>query len=89
MTRKEANTMTLYEALQDIGKGRIIDNGCDFELIALAKGRYTFTLADESTIEIITDGRQGENARDLEKEYYNKVSSIYRNSIIKAEYTRK
>lgn len=81
--------MTLYEALQDIGKGRIIDNGCDFELIALAKGRYTFTLADESTIEIIINGRQGENARNLEKEYYSKAPAIYRNHIIKAEYTRK
>ena len=81
--------MTLYEALQDIGKGRFIDNGCNYELIALAKGRYTFTLAYESAIEIIINGRQGENARNLEKEYYSKVSSIYRNSIIKAEYTRK
>lgn len=81
--------MTLYESLQDIGKGRFIDNGCNYELIALAKGRYTFTLADESAIEIIVDGRQGENARNLEKEYYSKVYAIYRNSITKAEYTRK
>jgi len=86
--------MTLYEALQDIGKGRFVDNGCDYELIALAKGLYTFTVSThtapyEQVIEIRLDGKQGENAHNLEKEYYSKVSAIYRNSIIKAEYTRK
>ena len=79
--------MTLLEALQDIGKGRIIDNGCSYELIALAKGAYTFTLANGKEISIILNGKQGENAEHIEKDFYNKVSGIDRR-IIKAEYKR-
>jgi len=80
--------MTLLEALQDIGKGRIIDNGCDYELIALAKGVYTFTLANEQEVKIILDGKQGENARKIDREFYNTANKIYRNSIVKAEYKK-
>ena len=80
--------MTLLEALQDIGKGRIIDNGCDYELIALAKGVYTFTLANEQIIKITLDGKQGENARRIDREFYNTANKIYRNSIVKAEYKK-
>ena len=84
--------MTLLEALQDIGKGRIIDNGCEYELIALAKGAYTFTLANGAQIEIKTAGKQGENAAQLVREYREKAQRIahgaYYNSIIKAEYKR-
>ena len=61
--------MTLLEALQDIGKGRIIDNGCDYQLIALAKGVYTITIENGRKIEITLDGKQGENARRIEGEF--------------------
>lgn len=88
MTRKENKTMTLFESLQDIGKGRFIDNGCDYELIALAKGLYCFTLASGEMIEIRLDGKQGENAAKIEKEYYSKAPAIYRKQIIKAEYKK-
>jgi len=80
--------MTLLEALQDIGKGRIIDNGCDYELIALAKGVYTFTLANEQIIKITLDGKQGENARRIDREFYSAANKIYRNRIVKAEYKK-
>lgn len=80
--------MTLLEALQDIGKGRIIDNGCDYQLIALAKGKYIFTLANDATIEIRLDGKQGDNARKIEKEFYSRTNWIYHNRIKKAEYTK-
>ena len=84
--------MTLLESLQDIGKGRIIDNGCEYELIALAKGVYTFTLANGEQIQIKLDGRQGENAAQMLKEYREKAQAIncgaYYNRIIKAEYKR-
>lgn len=62
--------MTLYEALQDIGKGRFYDNGCDWDFVALAKGVYTFEFWDAPTFTITLDGKQGDNARMIEKEYY-------------------
>lgn len=85
--------MTLYEALQDIGKGRFVDNGCDYELIAIAKGLYTFTVRTytapyEQIIKIRLDGKQGENARDIEKQFYEKVERHCNNRITKAEYKR-
>lgn len=86
--------MTLYEALQDKGKGRFIDNGCDFEMIALAKGTYTFTVRTDSfpyekEITIILDGKQGENARKMEKEFYSISGGYYHNKIIALDYSRK
>ncbi len=87
--------MTLYESLQDKGKGRFIDNGCDFEMIALAKGTYTFTVRTyyapyEREIKITLDGKQGENARRMEKEFFEKTQHGYfANSITKLEYSRK
>lgn len=83
--------MTLLEALQDIGKGRIIDNGCEYELIALAKGTYTFKnswYGDE--FEITLTGKQGENARQLEKAFYDYIEAHHRsyNSISQAEYKK-
>lgn len=81
--------MTLFESLQDIKKGRFIDTGCDYKLIALAKGLYCFTLASGEKIEIRLDGKQGENAVKIEKEFYSRAGKIYRDRITKAEYTRK
>ena len=80
--------MTLYEALQDIEKGRFIDTGCDYQIIALAKGFYCFTLASGEKIEIRLDGKQGENARRIEREFYSRAGKIYRDRIIKAEYKK-
>ena len=65
--------MTLYEALEDIGKGRIIEvgGGCELYLAALAKGRYTmknYWHGKEKTV--ILTGTPGENARTIEKAYY-------------------
>lgn len=85
--------MTLYEALQDIGKGRFVDNGCDYELIALAKGTYTFIVNTyrtpyEQVVKIRLDGRQGENAHNIERLFSEQVKSFCRNNIIKAEYRR-
>ena len=64
--------MTLYEALQDMCKGRIIEvgGGCDLQLIALAKGTYIFDFARGDRFEIELTGDQGENAYKLEREYY-------------------
>ena len=62
--------MTLYEALQDIGKGRFYDTGCDWDCVALAKGTYTFEFHDAPTFTITLDGKQGDNARMIEKEFY-------------------
>lgn len=81
--------MTLYESLQDKGKGRFIDTGCDYEMIALAKGTYTFTLASGATNSIILSGTQGENARKMEKDFYRWTNGIYHNTITKLEYSRK
>ena len=81
--------MTLLEALQDIGKGRIIDNGCSYDLIALAKGIYTFTVrtySEEKSIEIKLDGKQGENARRIESIFYSINKQHY--PIVKAEYRK-
>lgn len=85
--------MTLYEALQDIGKGRFVDNGCDYELIAIAKGLYTFTVSThtapyEQVIKIRLDGKQGENAREIEMQFSMKVERHCSNRITKAEYKR-
>lgn len=83
--------MTLLEALEDIGKGRIIDNGCDYELIALAKGRYTFTFwRTGEALEITLTGKQGENAQQIERifnEYCYKNHLSY-NEIYSADYTK-
>lgn len=81
--------MTLLESLQDIGKGRVIDTGCDYELIALAKGTYHFEFNSFSHLEPLTvtlTGKQGENARELKRAYYNH-NRLGGNSITKAEYT--
>lgn len=82
--------MTLYEALQDIGKGRFYNNGCDYTFAAVAKGTYFFTFPNDETIEITVDGKQSENAWNLEKEYYKKAYAVnynmYHNRITKAEY---
>jgi hypothetical protein len=89
--RKEAEKMTLLEALEDIGKGRIIDNGCDYELIALAKGRYIFVIGWIDEILVIDlDGKPGENARKIERtfdEYCEKNHKLY-NCIHHAEYKK-
>lgn len=67
--------MTLLEALQDIGKGRIIDNGCNYELVALAKGTYKIKNHWHGLeTEITLDGKPGENAAAIEKAYYNFLS---------------
>lgn len=83
--------MTLLEALQDIGKGRIIDNGCEFELIALAKGTYVFkNFWYDDEFEITLTGTQGENAREIQRAFYNYIATNHRiyNSISQAEYRR-
>lgn len=61
---------TLYDALQDIGKGRFIDTGCDYQIIALAKGFYKITMQNGKQFEITLDGKQGENAWQIEKKFY-------------------
>jgi len=83
--------MTLLEALEDIGKGRIIDNGCDYELIALAKGRYTFTFwRTGGKFEIILTGKQGDNARQIQREFFNycEKNHLLYNEITSADYTK-
>ena len=60
--------MTLYEALQDINKGRFVDTGCDFQIVALAKGFYTIYNGGK-VFSISLTGKQGDNARTIEKEY--------------------
>ena len=68
--------MTLYEALQDINKGRFINTGCDCSMISLASGRYPITtqychkLGRAAVISITLTGKQGENARRIEREFY-------------------
>ena len=81
--------MTLYEALQDIGKGRIIDNGCDYVMISLAKGRYTIHNGGK-VFSITLTGSQGENARTLEREYNSFCwgSRLDHNRINKIEYKK-
>ena len=87
--------MTIIEALQDIGKGRIIDNGCEYELIALAKGKYTFTVrnysGEEKDFSVTLDGRQGENAEMIQclwEAYLRKESPLLHDKIVKAEYRK-
>lgn len=83
--------MTLYEALQDIGKGRFVDNGCDYDLIALAKGTYTFRNDWEDYAFTITlDGKQGENAQKIEREYFKFCTDNRKmyNAITSAEYKK-
>ncbi len=82
--------MTLLEALQDIYKGRIIDNGCNYELIALAKGKYKFWLnCFHDVFEITLTGNQGENAATIQREFnkYLIEKRFYYSEIYKAEYT--
>ena len=64
--------MTLLEALEDIGKGRIFEvGGCEYYLAALAKGRYTMKNHWHSLEKtVILSGKPGENAREIEKAYY-------------------
>ena len=78
--------MTVLEALEDIGKGRIIDNGCDYELIALAKGTYTFHFSIGETDTITLSGGRGANAHQMR--WYDRNLGINRDKIIKAEYHR-
>lgn len=88
--------MTLLESLQDIGKGRIIDNGCEYELIALAKGNYTFTTrnysGEEKDFSFTLDGRQGENAKMIQclwEAYLRRnASPLLHDKIVKAEYRK-
>lgn len=81
--------MTLYQALQDVNKGRIIDNGCNYELIALAKGRYTFELFSGRSITIICNDTPAENARKLENNYYNMITPAeHFDGIRTADYTK-
>ena len=62
--------MTLFEALQDMGKGRIIDTGCDYELIALARGVYTFHFWETGEDLVITlSETPAENARAIKKQF--------------------
>lgn len=64
--------MTLYEALQDMCKGRIIEvgGGCELALVALAKGTYIFEFwRGEDRFEIELTGGQGENAAKIEREF--------------------
>lgn len=82
--------MTLIEALQDICKGRIIDNGCNYELIALAKGTYKFWInCYRDVFEITLKGKQGENAATIQREFnkYLHEKHFYYSEIYKAEYT--
>ena len=68
--------MTLYDALQDINRGRFIDTGCDYQMIALAKGRYTITTCychktgGAAVFSITLTGKQGENAHRIERDFY-------------------
>jgi len=78
--------MTVLEALSDIGKGRIIDNGCEYELIALAKGTYTFHFSIGVTDSITLSGGRGENAQQMR--WYDRNLGSRHNSIVKAEYHR-
>lgn len=61
---------TLYDALQDICKGRFIESGGDIQIIALAKGFYKITMQNGKQFEITLDGKQGENAWQIEKKFY-------------------
>lgn len=67
--------MTLFEALQDINKGRFVDTGCDYRLLALASGRYTITTqychktGGAAVFSITLTGKQGENASRIEREF--------------------
>ena len=82
--------MTLIEALQDICKGRIIDNGCNYELVALAKGKYKFWLnCFQDVFEITLTGKQGENAETIQRAFNNYLieKRFYYSEIYKAEYT--
>lgn len=66
--------MELYEALQDIGKGRFYDNGCDYTFSALASGVYNFEIyfysGEIKPLEIVVNGKPSENAETLEREFY-------------------
>ena len=82
--------MTLIEALQDICKGRIIDNGCSYELVALAKGHYKFWVNRfQDVFEITLTGKQGENATTIQREFnkYLDEKHFFYSEIYKAEYT--
>ena len=82
--------MTLYEALQDICKGRIIESGGSYELVALAKGHYKFWVnCFQNVFEITLTGKQGENAETIQREFYKYLHEkhFYYSEIYKAEYT--
>ena len=76
--------MKLYEALEDIGKGRFKDFDCDRELIALAKGVYTFR-EERKEYSITLDGTPAENAERIQKEYYRLTDT---NNILSLDYRR-
>ena len=83
--------MTVLEALQDIGKGRIIDNGCNYELIAIAKGRYTFHFWENGQDLIITlAGTPAENAAAIQAQFsaYCKEKRVSEQGITRANYTK-
>ena len=83
--------MTLYEALQDIGKGRFTDNGCDYQIIALAKGRYNFKFwRTGATLEITLAGKPGENARQIERAFYTycEKNHLLYDEITSADYSK-
>ena len=84
--------MTLLEALEDIGKGRIIDNpnACEYRLVALARGIYSFYIWQTGeTVEIELTGTPTENAEKIEKEWYKRVQPFYQDSITRAAYRKK
>ena len=82
--------MTLYKALQDINKGRFIDNGYNLQLVAIAKGRYIFHLLSGDKFEIELLNKQGENARQIENEFYIfiHINNILYSDIISADYKK-
>ena len=63
-------SMTLFEALQDIGKGRIADVHGTYELIALARGVYTFHFWETGEDLVITlSETPAENAIAIKKQF--------------------
>lgn len=84
--------MTLLEALQDIGKGRVIISSGDYILTALGRGKYIFHIgrisADFSTM---LDGSPADNARKIQEEFSNfcRQNHILYDDITRAEYVGK
>ena len=83
--------MTLYDALQDIGKGRFVDTGCDWQMVALAKGMYTISFRyPREPLTITLTGKQGENAADMERAFYNYIDAnhILYNAVTGIDYKK-